>query len=149
MTREEILAYAAGIMDGEGCIMISRSNSPNTRTGKRHMLLVEVSNTEPRMLWWMKEQFGGFVNLKNSNRIRPTWKPCWAWNLRGGKAAQFLSSIAPYLQIKMPQAKLALEFYKDRGKGKPLGREGSVLQQAQYILMRELNKKGVREEVEA
>jgi len=101
---ETVLAYAAGIMDGEGCIRINWS----IRSGAGFSLTACVSNTKVRLVDWLERHFGGSITVapRDGNR-----QPLYKWNLYGAHAASFLRSVYPYLQIKKEEAECALAFY--------------------------------------
>ena len=79
------LAYAAGIVDGEGCISIHKK-SRLTESGRSTCpvnitLRVSVSNTNEWLCRWFRLQFGGSVFVHNAKKEK--WKPGWQWNLQG------------------------------------------------------------------
>lgn len=104
-------AWAAGILDGEGCIqLISRKG----RTGPRGVgragfcLRVDVGNTDPRMLLKLKELFGGSaVSRRKTNRGYGTM-PMWQWSLGCAQAEAMLRAVLPWLVVKKEQADLAI-----------------------------------------
>lgn len=96
-------AYAAGIFDGEGCVMISRQR--NT-----FFLSVRVTSTDRPILDWLLNNFGGLVNVQTPNKHVKTCRPCWYWAIHSRSASIFLSRIAPFSVIKKDQIELALEF---------------------------------------
>lgn len=98
-TREIELAYAAGYIDGEGCITVS---------GKTCRVL--ISNTYPFTLHWMKALFGGKVAVKNDNSRATNHRPAFVWSIGGTAAEDLLSLCIPYLQEKRVQAEAALEY---------------------------------------
>ena len=93
-------AYAAGIIDGEGCIQIQKRKSGGYR------MLVLISNTDGRMIDWFIDNFGG--RKKNHLIGHKKWKNCWEWIIYGRNAGKFLEKIYPYLVIKKEQADLAI-----------------------------------------
>jgi hypothetical protein len=101
------LAYAAGIVDGEGTIGIRLQNNG---AGKfYHTFKVRVANTDKDIIEWLTEQFGGSWGTKaaGTNGTRNT-KESYHWTLTSGRAGSFLAAIRPYMRIKAPQADLAL-----------------------------------------
>ncbi len=58
------LAYIAGLVDGEGCIMITKENRLYTEAkhGYRFWLQVKITNTNKAVLEWVKDLFGGSVS---------------------------------------------------------------------------------------
>ena len=91
-----IHAWAAGFIDGEGCIYLKPFKSKNAHAGYRYQPKIVVGNTEKAPLDKLAELYGGSVRL----RRKPTehHKPCWAWELSGGRAVTAcIKEILPYL----------------------------------------------------
>ena len=106
----ETLAYAAGLLDAEGCIHIAllQPSKANRRTTPRYDLFLKVSNTHLPVLEWLRNHFGGAV-VDHHNRNK-THKQAWHWQCSGKTAQDCLRLIHPYLKIKRQQAILAIEF---------------------------------------
>ena len=114
------LAYTAGIIDGEGSILVEKLlNKSRKENQVRHCLRVNVTNTDYNLIIWLKENFGGSIWSYDL----PSYRKCYHWKLNGVKASAFLKSLLPYLKVKQQQAKLAVSFQetiilpKDRVKG--------------------------------
>jgi len=103
--NEVVLAYAAGLMDGEGCIQILRWYSKKNKR-HYHRLDVSIGQKDMRPLLWLKEHFGG--------RIQDNWtikKKTFAhWKLTDKNAEIFLRLIRPYLILKGEQADVAFAY---------------------------------------
>ena len=145
MKRGEILAYTAGIVDGEGSPHIFKTKAKEMTTGFKVEMRVSVSNTNKQLCQWLKLQFGGCVFPLKPKKA--TWKLGYQWCLRANQASKFLEIILPYLQIKRPQAELAIKFQSlyDAKNRAIVGKDLQALREADYILMKSLNKKGVEE----
>ena len=100
---EKDVAYAAGMLDGDGTILVCSAKTS-------HWLSVRITNTDRFVLEQMKSFFGGGIGSKNDGQKRT--RPCWDWSAQGKGAASFLGKVLPYLTIKRNQAILALEFQK-------------------------------------
>jgi len=100
------LAYAAGIVDGEGYIAIVKQ--PRTNHGG-YLLKVVVSNTDIKLMEWFILHFGGKLG-EQEHRANPNWKVAYIWSLYGLEAANFLKLIQPFMLLKSPQVDLVLEF---------------------------------------
>jgi len=108
----EVLAYAAGIIDGEGCIRISDIKS---KQYPYRELNVSVQTTDEVLTYWLKDTFGGCLSIKNRYEgMNPKHKSSNRWILTCRKASKFLELILPYLKLKVPQAKLGIEFQNTR-----------------------------------
>jgi hypothetical protein len=115
MIKDTDLAYAAGVIDSDGCISIC-NETRNDRPHSYHRLNVRVATTDVRILEWFKTTFGGNTYLQN--KPRGNRKACWAWSKRDEPAADFLTGIMPFLIYKRDQALVALDFrdYKNNHK---------------------------------
>ena len=94
---EEDLAYAAGYLDGEGCFKFT-NGTPE----------VCVENTYVHTLEWFSEMFGGACRAKTKPE-NPKWRQAFAWHATGDNARNCIKAVLPYLQEKLPQAKILLE----------------------------------------
>ena len=99
MTDTHWLAWAAGIIDGEGCISLGP-------TSGRVQLILHVGQVDIRMLQKLYSIFGGIIKPMKDHR--PRRRAVWRWRVRGDQAAQVLKLILPWLVIKHEQAELAL-----------------------------------------
>jgi hypothetical protein len=110
--------YLAGIIDGEGCIMLAR------HLGKRgkyvYNLYVNIANTSMALHYWLEQRLPGAGYVRQNSRAvaaRPNthperWKPAYSWIVSGNRvAAVLLREIAPYLVIKRAQAELLADGY--------------------------------------
>lgn len=130
------LAYTAGIIDGEGCINISRRQGKHQST----RLQVSVVNTNEWLCQWLKMQFGGIVRSRRA--YKPNHKPSYSWQLGHKKASEFLRLILPYLNIKKPNAEIAIAYQERQHMGRATKGQ-KVLNEADRILMASFNKRGV------
>lgn len=105
--RNTEAAYAAGLFDGEGCVLIAYPRSGNKSRRRYHRLDVSVSNTDIRALVWLKEHFEGRINkLSRFGRSRDAWQ----WRANDGTAETFLQTILPFVIIKREQVEIAIAF---------------------------------------
>ena len=92
------LAYMAGLLDGEGCLRIDE------RKNRGRRITVSVSNTDMKMINWMKENFGG--NIYEDNNAKYGWKACYQLQIRKTKDIyKLLKAVSPYLITKKEKAK--------------------------------------------
>ena len=153
MTTDVDLAYAAGIIDGEGTIGITelrpvdrlRDNGTRVRRSFQHRIYVAVSMTDPRIPEWMKGEFGGNLQFVPSRSDKH--KPSYRWSMSSKGAADFCELVAPFLRLKKTQAILAVEFYKERLSGNFSGSSGvpddEVAARREYVeKIHQLNKRG-------
>ena len=137
--------YAAGFVDGEGCISVNRSMS--TRSGRyQYGVCVVVSNRDRDVLDWMKRTWGGWVvAFPAIERARPAFN----WRSPTGLSAKpFLSGIQPWLRIKGRQCENALAMIDLLQRGRrtlgpyPLPPAWLEEQEKLYWIQRELNHRG-------
>jgi hypothetical protein len=115
-----ILAYAAGFLDGEGFIGISRSVPKpewhNRARTTRYEPSVVIVNTSHSVLMWFHETFGGNLASRTSQKAGATGprKDQWKWTVGNRMAADFLKAVAPYLKVKQRQAELVVAFVETK-----------------------------------
>ena len=147
LTPDQIdLDYLAGMVDGDGCVMLGKSNK-RRRNGSvfpKHELKLIVTNTSDALVRWLSSRFGGHCVITQHNS---RWKTKIDWKLSGAQAASVLELIGPSLLIKGEQASIAQSFINDmqrltRGSSKSdmdleINRRESL-----YQRMRDLNQCG-------
>lgn len=140
------LAYAAGLLDGEGCIGIrrrGRRGGKGFRIGQR-TLAVEVTNTDEGMVRWLHNLFGGSVSYSPAS-YSLNRKAKWHWHCQANMALRCLDATFPYLKTKWRQAKLARRFQRYV---QVVGRKSSprlqALQDRFCDAISVLNKRGLR-----
>jgi hypothetical protein len=105
---EATWAYVAGLLDGEGSIVVdvawSKTGSPY------HMLRVSICSTSRVLIDWLVDTFGGSVSNDTRSSIKRGRRPCWAWRLSANRAKHFLEHVRPYVIEKKKQVALAIEF---------------------------------------
>ncbi len=109
--KKEELAYLAGLIDGEGTISIGYCYR-NHKSGRKryHKAIMSISNTDYRLIEWIKNLFGGYVGVKKYEG--KTYKTIYRWSIDGTNIDNILKSVSPYLIIKREQAFLVLELRK-------------------------------------
>lgn len=114
--EKEKLAYLAGIIDGEGClhIRVARPKKAQKFRGINgwHVITIEVSNTNPRLAEWLKENFKGYFYEVKPKAGR--WSTAWNWITTSRNANNILELILPYLVLKRGQAEAMIECYKTK-----------------------------------
>jgi len=112
MQDENILAWAAGLVDGEGCIMI-RKNKP-TRGAKNFLygVRVSLSMTHIPTVERLHQIFQGNLTGYNYDLANKRLRSQLRWEVSGSDAKEFLELIMPFLYTKRDEAVLALEFLK-------------------------------------
>lgn len=104
-------AYAAGLVDSDGCIQIKRHVVIENTNMYRYSLAILTNMCDGEAIDYLKGVFGGNVfytrNYSKDNSFR---LPVFRWEITGKKAKEFLKRILPFLRIKKTQAQLAIRF---------------------------------------
>lgn len=91
------IAYAAGLLDGEGSITLTNHLSSTFQ------VMVVITNTNLEALYWMKDHFGGRVYEGRTRAAQ--------WRLERREDQEwFLELLLPYLIVKKQQARIALAY---------------------------------------
>jgi len=104
------LGYAAGIIDGEGCIGVWGNYNNACRLKRYYRLNVTVGMSDPEPIIFLKNTFGG--SYKKYLGRTPEHRSRYHWVLANDLAKSFLEDILPYLKGKREQALVAIEFQK-------------------------------------
>ncbi|KKM80336.1 hypothetical protein LCGC14_1340920 [marine sediment metagenome] len=100
MTDDVAAAYAAGVIDSDGSIYVSKSNG-------HHQLGVKIGMLKSEAVDYIQANFGGNVHTSFHKASRKTQ---FVWVLSGKGAQTFLNRIKSYLTVKQAQAELALHY---------------------------------------
>lgn len=108
--KPEETAYIAGIIDGEGSIMLIKFHSNQLPSP-----CVSISSTTLELLEWIKFKTGiGIIKSKKNYNIE-RHKNSYTYTLKYNDAIDFIREIEPYLIInsKKERADLILRDYKN------------------------------------
>lgn len=146
------MAYAAGLIDGEGHIIIykdDRTKNPKYKTKTpTYILIVGCTNTDKKMIDFLHERWGACRQYRA--RQRENWKPVYEWTIQSKMALNFLKDIYPYMITKKEKAKLAIEFQegmeqRKNEKGKVLVTPPKEIARREKIWKKlNLHRKGIR-----
>ena len=137
MTRPEQVIWAAGFIDGEGFVGISRGTSRNGRPC--HQPMVDVTQARQRApLDLLVGLFGGRVRLQKTS-----CGPAFNWRVTTEQARLVLLAVLPYLVVKRPQADLLLQYSETLwvrgGKFRHVPEDVMAQREAIYQQLRRLN----------
>jgi len=142
-------AYLAGIVDGEGCIVINR-----TRTNKidgyikpyKYALHIKMRTCDKILAPLCKKLFK-VGSLHECKAYKKNHNKSYEWHTASNNALLILELLLPYLKVKKPQAKLAIKYQKRKGNrtysGKVLPKKDFDFQTVCYQKMKKLNKRGI------
>jgi hypothetical protein len=99
--------YSAGLIDGEGSILLSRMHKDESRRP-----VVSVSSTTYGLLKFLCDTYGG--NISNHKTYKKHHKQSWSSKISGDKAIACMQCILPYMKEpeKIRRAKLIVDKYK-------------------------------------
>src|SRR5262252_6773069 len=100
---ETEVAYIAGIVDGEGCVMLTTNQNCT-------QLSVQVTMTHQPVIVWLAERLATKVSQYKSSPKPAHHKPQYSVKIVGRRAVALLARLLPYLIVKEPQARLGLEY---------------------------------------
>lgn len=103
-------AYAAGFVDGEGCIAVTRSYVRRLERFQYSVQIV-VANNRREVLDWLQSIWGGWVvPLGSPDRSASGLaKESWHWRCPTGQNARpFLEGVRPHLRLKQAQCDNAI-----------------------------------------
>ncbi len=116
-TEVAVLAYAAGVFDGEGCVLVRLNKKKGQEVAKYHQIAVSVVSTDTKLTDWFQGHFGGKISANHKENAQRNYKDAWKWGLMSRQAEAFLKCVRPYLLVKGPQADVALELQSLMGLG--------------------------------
>lgn len=116
MTTHRFDVYAAGLVDGEGCIT---AKSTKSGTGMGIRVLVGMATKAQEVLARLHATYGG--TLITQEPKNPQHAKITTWTLNGGEAARFLVRISPHLILKADQARIAMEIESIRTSQERIG----------------------------
>lgn len=113
MVADVDYAWAAGIIDGEGCIFVERKSKMSRQRAKNdsYILSITIVNTEPSMIYKLKKIFEiSTVVISRSPKDLGN-KAQFILQIKGKECINVLEKTLPYIINKKPQALVALRFY--------------------------------------
>jgi hypothetical protein len=137
--KESNWPYLAGLIDGEGCISISKQINNYHNKGRsdyvQYGFRVSITNCSLKLMKYLIEHFGGVYYVKRVNA--DNWhKTSYEWRPKGkGNNERVLLGLLPYLVIKEEQAKAGLRYVR-------LPEQDPKSREELYQQMHLLNKKG-------
>jgi len=130
------LAWAAGIIEGEGCISINKTRSGD---GYRWKLRLRVVNANPHMVLKMQELFGGRVRTRKIKR-----KGCaknFVWSASSGIASKVLNMVKPWLYTKSDYLPVVDRFLSTFSTGRARVTDGEVIERKRSRLLLDIIRK--------
>lgn len=107
-------ARLAAYIDGEGTIYINKQKPRKATFSPRFFLSVVVTNTNPRLMNWLKERFFGSVFVVKGGKSPLSKKMIMRWQANERIAQTVLARCLPYFVMKREQAEIGLAFMRLR-----------------------------------
>ena len=104
------LAWAAGIIDGEGSIFIMKQQRKDRERGHNYILRISVQSTDPYMTKELGKLFPDGAIFSQDRYKSENWSDTLKWQVNGRRAVNVLKQILPFMRVKQDQAKMAVDF---------------------------------------
>ena len=128
-------ARLAAYIDGEGNVDVCYKKCVKT-----YFAQVVVTNTDPRLIVWLYETFGGFIRHNSwEHRQNRKWRETLVWYITCKKAVDLLIHCRPYLISKADQADILFAFQAT------VGRVGVKGHSPQTIAARDQMRRSLKE----
>ena len=101
-------AYLAGIVDGEGCIFVSRYDRKDGRQTE-YGLIVSIAQSNLAFIDYLHDLIGAGFTREVKNKTAAHHMDRYDLRITGKQAGEFLQAILPHLIIKKDQARLAID----------------------------------------
>ncbi|MEK9206967.1 MAG: hypothetical protein AAB922_00670 [Patescibacteria group bacterium] len=142
MNTKELLAYTAGLIDGEGYIGLI----PHPVTKNSYSPKVKVASTTIELVQFLHDNYGGHLD-KLRAYSQPNRKMSAMWTLSNGiNVGPFLKKLLPYLRVKNKQANLILEYIEKYTYKKMRGTEKEYVSHERFLIYKQirlLNHRGL------
>lgn len=147
--KQTDLAWAAGLIDGEGCITIARRRpSKSSRTKSTYYLpVLRVAMCHRPTLQKLCDMFElGTVHGNPASKHGHTQS--YAWMIQARPVGEVVSAILPFLVTKKKEAEILMQFIR-LGTGKKGGNRGSpvisqIIQRKRELLYWKIRKAKTR-----
>jgi hypothetical protein len=108
------VGWLAGIIDGEGCITISKQKAgAGGRVNPSYRLFLKVTMGHLEAVERVRDLLDvGSVHVQNARQRHDgvLWNQAWAWWVSANEAAAVLRFLRPHLVVKAAEADVAMEF---------------------------------------
>lgn len=111
LSSEAMLAYAAGLIDGEGHIGITKRMPRGRNKSTTYTPTLDIAMCDTQGIVAI-QNFFGFSHLKLifSRTRSERHRTCYTLCLRNHKAHEVIAAVAPYLLVKREQAEVMARF---------------------------------------
>lgn len=109
-----LLAYMAGVFDGEGNVCLRRSVSRKPNRSPQYHVACAVTNTDKELVDLFAKHFGGSVMDKGVRKANH--KRAWIWQVNGRETDFFIKCMTPFCRTKLARLCLAAKFRETQGR---------------------------------
>lgn len=107
---ETDIAWAAGLLDGEGCFGLNKFTRKDRNGYREIRTSIQCNMTVIEPLAELKRIFGGFLNGPYT-RANPKHKPYYKWSITNRKSIEYaIRLMRPYIRVKRHDAAIVLDF---------------------------------------
>lgn len=113
--KDTDLAYMAGIVDGEGCLYISKipKKDGDGYISEHYRGLLKIDNTDKALIEWLNEVFSGTNSAATrSTSSRKFEREVFSWIATGDRLLNLCEQILSYLVIKKKHCENMIKFRK-------------------------------------
>ena len=141
-SNKTILAYFAGIIDGEGSIHIGQTKSRNKKYPFDYKAYLQIGMTDGKIIKWIMKNIGGHYSKVNNKTVKS--KESWNWWMNPYQSSCLLKKLNKYLIIKKAQANIMINYTKTlKQHGQKLNQKEYNYRQKMFKQMKILNKRGI------
>ena len=113
MRKNELIAYLAGIVDGEGYVGIKKTNNRSDCRNPQYHERIQVRMVDECVIKLFKDTFGGNY-YKETNHSKYSKKPLYCYQASDKLAASIIKILIPFLVLKKRQAGLILNLRESK-----------------------------------
>lgn len=128
------LAWAAGIIDGEGSIFVMKQRRKDRERDCNYILRVSVESTDPYMTKELGNIFPDGAEFSQKSDKRENNSDTRKFQVNGRKASALLKEVLPFLRVKTQQAILGISFQETTKKHWKQMEEKDYLEQEAFYL---------------
>lgn len=125
-------AYLAGLIDGEGSIIISKQQRKGSRSPTYQAQLdIKMGDDALPMMQEFHREIGGWLGLDKYAQRRYK-HPFWNWRMGSIRLLRVLESVEPFIRVKTRQVRLAIGFLRHKELWKHPSRGHGVQARGRY-----------------
>lgn len=138
VTREDLI-YLAGLIDGDGCFLISKRTILTAAGAIQYMIKLQVQCINEAFIDGLISTFGG---VKIIYRKKPPRNNLYGVEFTGNILTHLCELLIPFLRLKKPNAENILEMrrtYNGRGGRIIVSNEDLAIRDKCFVISRSLN----------